>query len=99
GINRALSYLFDPNKDKDTQTQESKKVLSQYDLSVTDPLIDLALACAKREFSDIISLAKKAHIYGVEYSTITTFVVFTEARAIPGFMDCFPKPLLRIAPR
>lgn len=96
GINRALAELFDPNKSPDDQLSSAKKVLDKYDWSVTTPLFDLALACVRREFEGLIDLAQKAQQAGLDHIDASTFVVFSEARKVPGFMDCFPRKPLKI---
>lgn len=96
GINKALSKLFEPNLDEPTQTENAAKVLAQYDWSVTTPVFDLALACVKRDFTNLIPLAKSAYAAGLTYKEVRHFVVFKEAREQEGFMECFPKSRLRI---
>lgn len=95
-INKALSKLLDPGLDRDNQTELAKKVLDRYDWSVTTPIFDLALACVKREFSNVIPLARAASAAGLSYREVRSFVVFKEARDIDGFMECFPKTMLLI---
>lgn len=96
GINRALTKLFEPNLDEKAQTENARKALARYDWSVTTPTFDLALACAKRDFSNLIPLAKAAHSSGLTYREVKSFVVFKEAREKEGFMECFPKSNLLI---
>jgi len=95
-INKALSKLLDPSKDTSEQTENAEKVLEQYDWSVTTPIFDLALACAKRDFSNLLELAEAAQKAGLSYRDVRSFVVFREAVEIEGFMDCFPKANLLI---
>lgn len=98
-INLALCKLFEPNVEEEAQTAGAIKVLESYDWSVTNPIFDLALACAKRDFSQLIPLAKAASSSGLSYRDVRHFVVFKEARRKDGFMECFPKPNLLIADR
>ncbi|WP_370267415.1 hypothetical protein [Nioella sp.] len=97
GINRALSKLHEPDVEKSTQNKNAAQVLSQYDWSVVDPILKLALACVRRDFSDLIKLAEEAHKAGLEFRDVNSFCVFREAREIEGFMDCFPRSALLIA--
>lgn len=97
GINRALAELYDPNKGRDQQLQSAKNILEKYDWSVTTPTLDLALACVNRDFENILELARKANLAGLDYVSASTFVVFTEARKVDGFMDCFPRKPLEIS--
>lgn len=96
GINRALTKLFDPKLSVEDQNEQASKVLRKYDWSVVDPILKLALACTKRDFSDIINLAIAANKAGLRYQDAKCFCVFREARDIKGFMDCFPKAALQI---
>lgn len=95
-VNRALAKLFEPNVDREKQTENAKKVLLKYDWSVTTPKFELALACIRRDFTNIIDLAKKASASGLGYQDASHFCVFREAREIEGFMDCFPRAPLMI---
>lgn len=97
-INKALSKLHDPSLNEDQQNEGAAKVLDEYDWSVTTPIFDLALACIKREFFDVIPLAKKACEAGLSYESARTFFVFKEARVVEGFMECFPRKAIQIAP-
>ncbi|WP_141104874.1 hypothetical protein [Thioclava sp. IC9] len=96
GINRALARLYEPNTDKDTQNKNARQVLDKYDWSVVDPILKLALACVRRDFSDLTKLAEEAHKAGLEFQDANSFCVFREAREIEGFMDCFPRSALLI---
>lgn len=97
GINRALSYLFDPSLTEEQQNLEARKILQKYDWSVTTPLFKLALTCVNRDFSDLIETAKAAAADGLNYTEARTWVVFREAREIDGFLACFPRSPLQIA--
>jgi hypothetical protein len=96
GINKALAKLFEPDVEEATQTQNAIEVLSNYDWSVTTPVFDLALACVKRDFSQLIPLAKAAYAAGLTYREVRCDVVFKEAREREGFMQCLPKSNLLI---
>lgn len=98
GINRALCALLDPELDEDSQLAAAKLELAKYDWSVKDPIFALALACVRREYEDLIDLAKRAYQAGLDYSSARTFVVFRNARKVPGFLECFPRSLLRLTP-
>lgn len=93
-INKALAKLYDPEADEAKQTSNAKLVLSNYDWSVTTPIFDLALACVRREFENLIPLAKAAFSAGLTYRQVRYYVVFREARLREGFMECFPKSSL-----
>ncbi|MBF9058552.1 hypothetical protein HKCCSP123_05090 [Rhodobacterales bacterium HKCCSP123] len=95
-INEALSWLLDPNLDEAEQNKRAQAVLEKGDWSVTTPIVDLALACVRRDFVAIHELAVKANEAGMTYNEARTFVVFGEARGIDGFLDCFPKSLLEL---
>lgn len=97
GVNRALAQLFDPNKSPEEQNKSARLALSKYDWSLTPPRLNLALACVKRDFSDIHALAKKAFEDGIDFHSASTFAVFSEAREVEGFMECFPKSPLMIS--
>jgi len=97
GINRALSKLFEPGIERSVQTANAQRVLKKYDWTVTNPIFDLALACIRREFENIIPLAQRARDFGLNYRDARGFAVFREAREIDGFMACFPKTPLMIS--
>lgn len=94
GINRALAKLFEPGIDPDTQSANANAVLNDYDWSVVDPILRLALACVRRDFSNLIPLAREAHKAGLKYKDANSFCVFREARRVQGFIECFPKSAL-----
>jgi len=96
GINRSLCCLLDKTKSTAEQNSGVREILMKYDWSVTTPVFDLALACVRREFQDILSLARKAYSSGLDYLSASIFIVFAEARKIDGFMNCFPKKLVMI---
>lgn len=96
-VNKALAKLFAPGVPEAEQTKNAAAVLSKYDWSVTTPVFDLALACIRRDFSNILDLARKANESGLSYQDASHFCVFKEARKVEGFMDCFPKAALMIA--
>jgi hypothetical protein len=97
GINRALAKLHDPNLDCDEQNEAVAKVLDNYDWSIVTPTFALALACVRRDFDDILSLARNANLDGLTYTSARTFFVFKEARKIDGFMECFPRRPLALS--
>ncbi|WP_408592869.1 hypothetical protein ACIPCF_15075 [Paracoccus marcusii] len=96
-INRALAALHDPKITEDEQTKAAKEVLAKYDWSVTTPVFDLALACVRRDFTNLLPLARSAYSAGLGFISASTFIVFKEARKIEGFMDCFPKRPLQLS--
>ncbi len=96
GVNRALCSLYDPRLDKEEQTKAAKGVLEKYDWSAKSPVFDLALACVRRDFSDIVGLAKLANESGLGYAEAATWVVFKEARKIDGFLEVFPKQPIQL---
>lgn len=96
GINRALCELFDPDLDEVDQNSRAEEILEKYDWSVSTPLFDLALKCIRRDFEEIVPLAKRASEDGLSYSDARTFVVFREARNVEGFLSCFPRQALMI---
>lgn len=97
GINRALSALHDPSLSIEEQNKKARDILGEYDWSATDPVYDLALACVRREFENVIQLAKSANVTGkVNHHEAATWVLFKEAREHDGFMECFPKAALQI---
>jgi hypothetical protein len=95
-INKAQCSLFDPKLSLEQQNGAALQILNDFDWSVTTPTVDLALTCLKRDFREIIPLAKAAADDGVSYEDARTFNVFREAREQEGFLDCFPKAVLAI---
>lgn len=96
GVNRALCKLFDQRLSLDEQTSSASEVLDQYDWSLAPPKFELAQACIRRDFSNIINLAKSAANTDLDYEVASYFCVFREAREIEGFMSCFAKKPLAI---
>jgi hypothetical protein len=96
-VNKALCWLFDTSLSVDEQNFKAGAVLDQYDWSLTTPIFELALACIRRDFTNILVLAKSAADYGLPYTDAKTWVVFREAREIDGFLSFFPRAPLQIA--
>jgi len=78
------------------QLSKAESVLDCYDWPIVTPTFELALACIRRQYDNIIPLAKAAADFGLSYNEVKTYVVFREARKQKEFMDCFPRTLLGI---
>jgi hypothetical protein len=96
-VNLALSYFLDKSLTADEQRSKVEEELSRSDWSVLSPTLELALACLKREFEDLANLTTAAMKDGVDYYDANSWVVFSEVRSNPDFINQFKRPSLSVS--
>lgn len=88
-INRAQSYLFDPDLDEQARSEGTTSSLALKDWSVVTPVLQLALACINRDYSNLRALSVAARGFGLQYYAVQTWSIFREVRENPEFLDAF----------
>lgn len=88
-INKALSFLFDPNLEDDEKVRGVDETLRKRDWTVISPTLKLALACVRQEYDNIEALAEAASRDGIGYTEANTWAVFREVRERPDFISKF----------
>jgi hypothetical protein len=88
-VNKALSFKYSQPLSAEERLQKVEETLAEMDWSVLSPTLKLALACVRGDHSKLLDLAAAAAEHEVSYFDANTWVVFREARNVPGFLEAF----------
>ncbi|WP_425083820.1 hypothetical protein [Ruegeria profundi] len=89
-INQAQTYAFDKSLEDRERIEGVEKCLSQRDWSMKSALVELVLACLRREYEGIDDKVVAAATVGeqsLQYPDVFTWNVFREARDNSTFID------------
>lgn len=90
-INKAQSYLFDPQLSDDVERSEKiRECLKLRDWSMRSTVAELALACLREDYDGIADKVVAAATVGdakIVYQDIFTWNIFRRARDNPEFME------------
>ncbi|WP_147094989.1 hypothetical protein [Roseovarius sp. TE539] len=88
-INKAQGILYDEGIPEEEKQGKIEDILSRCDLSLKTPLVELVLACLRRDFKDLDMLTGAAKSAGLSYSYAYTWSIFREARDLKEFNKHF----------
>ena len=88
-INKAQSYLFDPEAEEAHRLQRVEGVLRKYDWTMADAIVELALCCLRRDFSSLDSKVQRAVASGLTRHDAMTWSIFREVRQQEAFSKHF----------
>lgn len=89
-INLGLSVLLDKALSEDDRQSKVNEIIDSRDWTMINATINLALACLKRDFSNIGELSIAAKKEGnIGYYEASTWLIFDEARELEDFQECF----------
>lgn len=90
-INKAQSYLFDPDIDESEKPKLIEGVLKKKDWSIKSPIVSLALDCLRRDTSKLSDRTAAAIKDGLTYQEAYTWNIFRNVRDLPDFKCHFPQ--------
>ncbi|GAB1362451.1 hypothetical protein MASR1M32_16870 [Rhodobacter sp.] len=89
-INRAQSFLFDCGLTEEERQEGVNNSLKLRDWTMISPVVELALACLRKDFSSLEELSKRAIEAGLGYHQAQVWNIFREIRDDPRFTKNFP---------
>ncbi len=88
-INKAQCELFDPVREEAHRIQRVEGVLRKHDWSMSDGIVELALTCLRRDYSELERKTQRAMADGLTRSQALTWSIFREVRKIDAFAKNF----------